>query len=166
MRVALAQVGAGLHNEGVRTFADAAGFRGPAGRADAAGRYRKCVPCRVCYNLARSTVWARMFKLALLTLAIVTAISGGAVAQSVAPTRDVVPDSKTAVAAGGAFLLAYFHGKYRPESPGYDAGLTGDVWTVWERLPCTNCIGGGPTLEMSKRDGRVLRIYLSSERRP
>jgi hypothetical protein len=100
-----------------------------------------------------------MFKLALLTLAIVAPISGGAVAQSFAPTRDVVPDSQTAIAAGGAFLLAYFHGKGNPDSPGYDAELKGDVWTVWERLPCTNCIGGGPTLEMSKTDGRVLRIY-------
>lgn len=102
-----------------------------------------------------------MFKLALPTLAIVVAISGGAVAQSFAPTRDVVPDSKTAIAAGRAFLLAYFHGKHQPDSPGYDAELKGDVWTVWERLPCKICLGGGPTLEMSKRDGRVLRIYLT-----
>jgi hypothetical protein len=101
-----------------------------------------------------------MFKPALLTIAIVAVISGQAVAQSFDPTRDVVPDSKTAIAAGGAFLLAYF-GKHQPDSPGFDADLKGDVWTVWERLPCTNCLGGGPTLEMSKRDGRVLRIYFS-----
>jgi hypothetical protein len=103
-----------------------------------------------------------MFKPALLTLAIVAVIPGGAVAQSFAPTRDVVPDPTTAIAAGGAFLRAYFGGKYRLDSPGYDADLKGDVWTVWERLPCSpNCLGGGPTLEMSKRDGRVLRIYMS-----
>ncbi|HEY2534520.1 MAG TPA: hypothetical protein VGJ20_42525 [Xanthobacteraceae bacterium] len=102
-----------------------------------------------------------MFKLALLTLAIVAAIPGGAVAQSFAPTRDVVPDSKTAIAAGGAFLLAYFRGKYQPDSPGYDAELKGDVWAVWERLPCKHCLGGGPTLETSKRDERILRIYLT-----
>jgi hypothetical protein len=64
------------------------------------------------------------------------------------------------LSVGGAFLRAYFGGKDRPDSPGYSAALKGDVWTVWERLPCEpNCLGGGPTLEMSKRDGRVVRIY-------
>jgi hypothetical protein len=101
-----------------------------------------------------------MFKPALLTLAMFAVIPRGAVAQSLAPTRDVVPNSQTAIAAGGAFLRAYFGGKDRQDSPGYGAGLKGDVWTVWERLPCEpKCLSGGPTLEMSKRDGRVLRIY-------
>jgi hypothetical protein len=104
-----------------------------------------------------------MFKPALVTIAIVAVISGKAVAQSFEPTRDVVPDSTTAIAAGGAFLLAYY-GKFRLNSPGYNAHLNGDVWTVWERLPCPDenvCLGPAPTLEMSKRDGRVLRIYMS-----
>ena len=100
-----------------------------------------------------------MLKPALLALGIVAMIYGGAIAQSFAPTRDVVPDSKTAITAGGAFLQAYFGAKERRNSPGYSAELKGDVWKVWEQLGCTNCLGGGPVLEMSKRDGRVLRIY-------
>src|SRR5262249_13195083 len=102
---------------------------------------RPMLPCGVCYNFENlPPLGARMFKPVLLPIAIVAVISGQAVAQSLsfAPTRDLVPDSKTAIAAGGAFLLAYFGKTYR-DSPGYDADLKGDVWTVWERLPCTEC---------------------------
>lgn len=105
---------------------------------------------------------ARIFKPALLTFAIVAVISGGAVAQSFAATRDVVPDSKTAIAAGGAFLLAYFGGKYRPDSPGYDAVLKGDVWTVGNGYRAHQTAWAADQhWKLSKREGRVLRIYLT-----
>ena len=96
--------------------------------------------------------------LGLLALLYVSGF-GSAAAQTLAPTRDVLPDAETAIRVG-AILDAYFASAPRiPGSPGYRAVLEGEVWKVYEALPA-GTVGGGPAVELAKHDARVLRIYV------
>jgi hypothetical protein len=36
----------------------------------------------------------------------------------------------------------------------------GDIWVIYPEWP-GNMVGGGPTVELSKRTGRIVRIYIS-----
>jgi hypothetical protein len=109
-----------------------------------------------------------MLKILLGAATIVLASDASATGQSFAPTRAVIPDQATATAVGAAILHAYFgkeqfrdFGKEQfRDGAGYEATLEDSVWTVWESLP-KGTIGGGPVVELSKADGRVLRIFLT-----
>jgi hypothetical protein len=73
----------------------------------------------------------------------------------------VIPDAQTAIAVGSAILHAYFPAAaHVRNSPGLGADDKGIVWKVYEKLQ-PNMLGGGPTVELDKNDGRVVAIYLT-----
>lgn len=75
----------------------------------------------------------------------------------------VVPDLKAAQRIAEAVWEARFGiqtvEKYRP----YQGHLENDVWHVWgTAIEEGNVRGGGmPSIEISRQDGRVIRVYLA-----
>ena len=102
----------------------------------------------------------RRERYALATVFLLAGIGAGS-AEEFRPTRQVLPDSATAITVGCAILHSYFpQWEGRKASPG--CGVTSsntDRWTIYEKL--AGGAGGSPEVELSKTDGRVLRIYMT-----
>ncbi len=73
------------------------------------------------------------------------------------PPEGYVPDSATAVRIAEAVWIPIYGERHiRRERP-YGAMLRDSVWHVYGHLPA-NYLGGVAVAEISKRDGRVLRV--------
>ena len=73
------------------------------------------------------------------------------------PPAGYVPDERTAVAVAEAILIPiYGADNIRTERP-FRATLRGKIWVVEGTLP-TGMVGGVALVEISKEDGRVLRV--------
>jgi hypothetical protein len=86
-----------------------------------------------------------------------------AAAQDFSPERPVLPDQATATVVGCAIIHAYFPGMEVVNpflSPNCTAELKGDAWVVYRTLPA-GMMGGSPTAELSRTDGRVMKIYMT-----
>ncbi|HMU96240.1 MAG TPA: NTF2 fold immunity protein [Elusimicrobiota bacterium] len=73
------------------------------------------------------------------------------------PTAGVVPDEKTAIRIALAVWEPLYGTKDVEGKAPYRARLEGNVWRVEGTLPPGH-LGGVPTAEISKVDGRILRV--------
>jgi hypothetical protein len=77
------------------------------------------------------------------------------------PFNGFVPDSVTAIKIADAILVPIYSERDIAKERPLHAKLVGDVWSVEGTLPCGTegaCIGGVAVSEISKKDGRVLRV--------
>ena len=83
----------------------------------------------------------------------------GAVAQSnYLPPDGMVPNAETAIKVARAVFVAHFgEPDIELEEP-LIAALVGDVWHVRGTMP-PGLLGGVAEIELSKIDGRVLRLF-------
>jgi hypothetical protein len=87
-------------------------------------------------------------------------------AQSYAPKNGFVPDPKTAVKIAEAVLIPVYREKQIESERPFKAVLENGVWTVNGTLHCpdgkggvtTMCVGGTAEVELSKTDGRILKM--------
>ena len=87
-------------------------------------------------------------------------------AQSYAPKEGFVPDAKTAVKIAEAVLIPVYGEKQIESERPFKAMLGNGVWTVDGTLHCpdgkggmtTMCVGGAAEVELSKTDGRILKM--------
>jgi hypothetical protein len=95
---------------------------------------------------------------ALVLLALVTtADAQEAAAHNYCPERGYVPDAGTATRiAVAVWEPIYGEAKIQGEKP-FHASLKEGVWTVTGSLPM-GMLGGAALAEISKKDGRVLRV--------
>jgi hypothetical protein len=78
--------------------------------------------------------------------------------QSYVPEEGFVPNERTAVRIAEAVLSAiYGEDQITREQP-FTAVLKGEVWTVQGHLPASRNVGGVALAEISKTDGRILRV--------
>ena len=76
---------------------------------------------------------------------------------SVVPSNGFVPDEKTAIKiAEAVWVPIYGEQQIQSEKP-FVASLKNGVWTVEGSLP-KSWVGGVAIAEISKRDGRILRV--------
>jgi hypothetical protein len=68
-----------------------------------------------------------------------------------------IPDAEAAVKAGCAVIRSHFP---KAKCANLVARLDGNVWHINTMLP-EGYSGGGPNVELSKAEGRVLRFYLT-----
>ena len=77
---------------------------------------------------------------------------------SVKPKDGLVPDEKTAVRIAEAVLAPIYSEKTVEKERPYKAVLNGRVWTVEGTLPAEYQVGGVGIVELSKDDGRIIRV--------
>ncbi len=81
---------------------------------------------------------------------------------SYVPANGFVPDSVTAARIAAAVLAPIYPAKVLEAERPFKATLSGDTWTVEGTLPHgardTESIGGVAVVEISKADGRILRV--------
>jgi hypothetical protein len=94
----------------------------------------------------------------LLAFATIAVLASGASAQpTYMPPAGYVPDAKTAIRIAKAVLgPVYGEQKIEAEEP-FRATLTNEIWTVEGHLP-EGLVGGVALVEISKSDGRILRM--------
>jgi hypothetical protein len=76
---------------------------------------------------------------------------------SYVPPAGFVPDAETAISIARAVWIPIYGAKQIDRQKPYEVTLTGDVWTVTGSLP-KGYSGGVAGAEISKRDGRVIRV--------
>ena len=74
----------------------------------------------------------------------------------VVPKEGFVPDETTAMKIAEAIWLPIYGEHIKDKQP-FHARLVGDVWYVEGSLP-EHSLGGVPEAEISKTDGRILRV--------
>ena len=90
----------------------------------------------------------------VITAAVVTSQSPA----SFVPPNGFVPDAATASRiAEAVWIPIYGESKIAAEKP-FKATLKGDVWTVTGKDLPKNTVGGVAEADISKRDGRILRV--------
>jgi pimeloyl-ACP methyl ester carboxylesterase len=72
------------------------------------------------------------------------------------PADGFVPDSASAIAIAEAVLTPIYGPRLESERP-LRAALQGDTWSV-SSTPPSGMLGGGVLVEISRRDGRILRV--------
>ena len=80
---------------------------------------------------------------------------------SYTPANGFVPDSATAIRIAEAVLVPIYSERVVAKERPFRAKLVGEVWIVEGTLPCEgagDCIGGAAVVEISKKDGRILRV--------
>jgi len=95
----------------------------------------------------------------LIVIAIATT-GGSAISQatpSYLPPNGFVPDAATAARIAEAVWIPIYGAQIVREKP-FKATLKGDVWTVTGRDLPPGTVGGVAEAEISKRDGRILRV--------
>lgn len=93
----------------------------------------------------------------IFLLSIATRVSADT--QETSPIKSIIPDSKTAIAVGCTILDSYFPDWTRQnKNLGCEAEKEGAGWIVYKKIIGP---GGSPTVELSRADGRVLRIYMT-----
>jgi hypothetical protein len=79
----------------------------------------------------------------------------------------VVPDSVTAVDIAEAALIPVYGRKHIESERPFTATVSNGVWTVHGTLRCSDgkggtttiCVGGAAAVEISQKDGRILRMW-------
>jgi hypothetical protein len=79
----------------------------------------------------------------------------------------VVRDSATAVAVAEAALIPVYGRKHIESERPFTATLSNGVWTVYGTLRCSDgkggtttiCVGGAAAVEISQKDGHILRMW-------
>ncbi len=74
------------------------------------------------------------------------------------PPDGVVPDAGTAVRIAEAVLAPIYGADTVKREEPFHATLSHGVWHVRGDLHCRECVGGVAEIDISKQDGRVLRI--------
>jgi len=97
-----------------------------------------------------------------MLVVVVIAISGGAAwsqsNQAYIPPNGFVPDATTASRiAEAVWIPIYGQAQIETEKP-FKVTLNGDVWTVTGKDLPPGTLGGVAEAEISKRDGRILRV--------
>ena len=80
---------------------------------------------------------------------------------SVKPENGFVPDRHTAIKIAEAVLIPIYGQKVIKKERPFTASLTNDVWVVEGSLPkrlLFTASGGVAIVELSKKDGRILRV--------
>jgi len=85
-----------------------------------------------------------------------TALGAETAEHSVVPSKGFVPDEQTAIKIAEAIWLPIYGTLIYNNKP-FHARLKDDVWIVEGSLP-RGMVGGVPLAEISKSDGRVLRV--------
>ena len=97
----------------------------------------------------------------IVTTCLWAALAAPAVGQKFSPTKPVLPDKATAIAVGCAILRADSPNWERQnKNRGCTAERKDETWVVYWELP-DGMAGGSPTIELSRFDARVLRIYMT-----
>jgi NTF2 fold immunity protein len=79
--------------------------------------------------------------------------------QNYRPPHGYVPDAATAIKIAVAVWVPIYGQKQIDSEKPYVATLKGDVWTVVGTFHCEgNCVGGVALIEISKRDGTILKV--------
>ena len=73
------------------------------------------------------------------------------------PKDGYVPDKETAIAIAVAVWSPIYGKEHIEERKPYNASLRDNVWYVSGSLP-KDMLGGVPEMEISKDDGRILRV--------
>jgi hypothetical protein len=76
---------------------------------------------------------------------------------TVMPDEGYVPDAETAAAIAVAVLRPIYGAEAIERQLPFHATLSNDIWTVTGSLPPRR-LGGTANAQISKRDGRVLRV--------
>ena len=85
-------------------------------------------------------------------------LADGEVKHSAKPKDGFVPDAQTAIAiAVAVWNPIYGKDNIEKEKP-YSAKLTNGVWIVEGSLPKPMTVGGWAIAEISKEDGKILRV--------
>lgn len=77
------------------------------------------------------------------------------------PETGYVPDAETAIKIAEAVLIPIYGEKVINEEKPLKAELKDDIWIVTGTLHCPegrDCLGGVAEIEISKDDGRILRV--------
>lgn len=80
---------------------------------------------------------------------------------SLLPPNGVGPDSVTAIKIAEAVLVPIYSERVIAKERPLHAKLVGDVWAIEGTLPCGPegaCVGRVAVVEISKKDGRILRV--------
>jgi hypothetical protein len=97
-------------------------------------------------------------KITFIFFAVILAGCGTALSpHSFKPLAGVVPDKATAIKIAEAVWIPIYGGKELEREKPFHAELTGTVWQVSGTLP-PDTKGGTAVAEISKIDGRILRI--------
>jgi|SRR5947209_3259398 len=78
--------------------------------------------------------------------------------QSYVPPKGFVPDEQTAVRIAEAVLGPIYGEEQIARERPFTAVLKGEIWTVEGHLPASQNKGGVALAEISKLDGRILRV--------
>jgi hypothetical protein len=96
--------------------------------------------------------------LALYTLVLSACLSATVAEPVFRPQRGYVPDERTAIAIAEAVLVPIYGGEQIAHERPFRATLNGNVWEVRGHLPGDH-LGGVAVVQISKDDGRILRVY-------
>ena len=100
-------------------------------------------------------------KLQIVTLAAAGTVAAGIAAESGAfsykPKEGFVPTKEVAIRIAVAVWEPIYGEEHIASKKPYHARLTNGVWVVEGSLPA-GTIGGAPQAEISKGDGRILRV--------
>jgi NTF2 fold immunity protein len=100
-----------------------------------------------------------------LAIAVLLTVSGAGVTahpderqHSYTPPRGFVPDAETATRIAEAVLIPIYGKESIQNERPFRATLDDGIWTVRGRLPLGAMFGGVALIEISKSDGRILRV--------
>ncbi|WP_096359581.1 YbbC/YhhH family protein [Sulfuricaulis limicola] len=92
----------------------------------------------------------------LCAMALVAVSVAGETKHNVSPKDGLVPNAETAIKIAEAVWLPIYGDGIFKKKP-FKARLVGDVWVVEGTLPL-EMVGGVPLAEISKKDGKILRV--------
>jgi hypothetical protein len=104
---------------------------------------------------------ARLRSIMLLTVIGIAATGGLTISQSTpsyVPPNGFVPDAATAARIAEAVWIPIYGAERIAKEKPFKATLKGDVWTVTGKDLPPGTLGGVAEAEVSKRDGRILRV--------
>src|SRR6266576_1146039 len=103
---------------------------------------------------------ARLRSIMLLVVIGIASTGGLAISQSTpsyVPPNGFVPDAATAARIAEAVWIPIYGAEQIAKEKPFNATLKGDVWTVTGALS-PDTVGGVAEANVSKRDGRILRV--------
>jgi len=100
--------------------------------------------------------------LAIIMLSTSLILASGSEKHSYKPKEGYVPDAATAIKIAEAVLIPIYGEKVINREKPLNAELKDGVWIVTGTLNCPGgghkCLGGVAVIEISKDDGRILRV--------
>lgn len=98
----------------------------------------------------------RVVMLLLCTTAMAAVSVAGEPKHNVSPNDGLVPNAETAIKIAEAVWLPIYGHAILKKKP-FKARLAGGIWIVEGTLPA-EMVGGVPVAEISKKDGKILRV--------